>query len=90
MQFFNGINSYFQYAGAIYPVGLVGDGRTIHFSTALIDKVLKEGYSDEQEEAYIYVVKEELLIDKNMNSFGFAPKEDLEEYKRRAMKNDKN
>jgi len=78
--FHNEIKTYFQYAGVVYPLGMVGVGKAIQFTTELIEKVVHEGYSDEQEEAYVYLLKKELVIDKKMHSFGFSTKDERENF----------
>ena len=78
--FHNEIKTYFQYAGVVYPLGMVGDGKAIQFTTELIEKVIHEGYSDEQEEAYVYLLKKELVIEKKMHSFGFSTKDEREDF----------
>jgi len=42
--------------------------------------VIHTGYSDEQEDAYGYLLKKELVIDKKMHSFGFSTKEERENF----------
>ncbi|MEF2115464.1 DUF4176 domain-containing protein, partial [Clostridium frigoriphilum] len=59
--FHNEIKTYFQYAGVVYPLGMVGVGKAIQFTSELIEKVVHTGYSDEQEEAYVYLLKKELI-----------------------------
>ncbi len=78
--FKNGINAYFPYAGVVYPIGFVGNSNAIQFSSALIDEVVHRGYSDEKDEVYTYLLKNELILDKKMRSFGFASKEEREKY----------
>lgn len=78
--FKNGINAYFPYAGVVYPIGFVGNSNAIQFSSALIDEVVHRGYSDEKDEVYTYLLKNELILDKKMHSFGFASKEEREKY----------
>ncbi|MBU3102327.1 DUF4176 domain-containing protein [Clostridium sp. DSM 17811] len=51
------IKKYFQYAGVVYPLGMVDAGKAIQFTSELIEKVVHVGYSDEQEEAYVYLLK---------------------------------
>ncbi|MDS0526681.1 DUF4176 domain-containing protein [Clostridium sp. SHJSY1] len=75
--------SFFQYSAVVYPIGFVGEMKVIHFTSALIDKVLKAGYSDEKEEAYVYLMKKELIVDKRMHSFGFSTDEERESFERK-------
>jgi hypothetical protein len=78
--FYKEMKTYFQYAGAVYPVGLFEKGKAIQFTSALIEKVVSRGFSDEQEEAYVYLMKKELIIEKNMHSFGFSTEEERKNY----------
>lgn len=78
--FKNGINAYFPYAGVVYPIGFVGNANAIQFSSALIDEVIHRGYSDEKDEVYTFLLKNELILDKRMHSFGFASEEEREKY----------
>lgn len=73
-------NVFFPYAGTVYPVGTLGQGQFIHFTGALIDSVIREGYRDEMEDAYILLMKRELLVEKQAVSFGFLKKEKQAEY----------
>lgn len=76
----NESKTYFQYAGVVYPLGMLEKGQVIQFTTALIDKVVYSGYSDDQEEAYVYLMKKELIIEKKMHSFAFATDEERKDY----------
>lgn len=78
--FNNGVKAYFPYAGVVYPLGFVGNSNAIQFSSALIDEVVHRGYSDEKDEVFTFLLKRELIIDKNMHSFGFASEEEREAY----------
>ncbi|MBE6047605.1 MAG: DUF4176 domain-containing protein [Clostridium sp.] len=78
--FKNEINAYFPYAGVIYPLGFVGSSNAIQFSSALIDDVIHRGYSDEKDDVYTFLLKNELIIDKKMHSFGFASEEERNKY----------
>lgn len=76
--FNNNVKAYFQYSATVYPIGLLPDGRTIHFTTPLIDKVIHRGYSDEKDVAYNFLMKNELIIEKNMHSMSFSTEEERE------------
>lgn len=78
--FHNDLNTYFQYAGVVYPLGMFEKRKVIQFTSALIDKVVHEGYSDKQEDAYVYLMKKELIVEKKMHSFGFATEEERHNY----------
>ena len=86
--FRNGVKSYFPYAGIVYPIGFVGNADAFQFTTSLIEEIVHRGYSDEKDYAYTYLIKNELIVEKNMHSFGFASKDEMEEY-RKMDKGDK-
>lgn len=71
-------NSYFPYAGVPYPTGTFASSRRLVFSPALVDKVLLTGFTDEQEQAYQYLMKQEYLLEKEMDMCGFEPAEERE------------
>jgi hypothetical protein len=68
---------YFPYAGVIYPLGSMGEERTLHFTSSFIERVVHRGYSDEQEKAFVLMMKQDLLCRQKMQSFGFAPKDTI-------------
>ena len=68
---------YFPYAGVVYPTGML-----------LVEKVVREGYRDEQEDAYVYLMKKELVIEKGKNSFGYATKEEIEAFNAQVKRRD--
>lgn len=70
------IKTYFQYTGIPYPVGSLGFSRNLYFTSELIDEVVHLGYSDDKENAFIYMMKKELIIDKDYCSIGYASKDD--------------
>lgn len=71
---------YYPYGAAVYPVGNAGKGKLLSFTPALIEKVLFTGYSDETEEAFIFQMKQELIIRQHRMSAGFAEREEEEVY----------
>ncbi len=73
--------AYFPYVGIVYPVGMLGHGKCIHFTSALIDRVIHLGYRDEMEDAYVLLMKKELVIDNDAVSFGFVEESKVAEYK---------
>lgn len=77
----NNSNIYFNYSGVIYPFGLMSDSKTLQFTSTLIKDVIQEGYADEKEDAYVYLLKKELIVDKKMHSFGLATEEEINEFK---------
>jgi len=48
----------------------------------MIEQVVSRGYSDEQEEAYLYLMKRELFLERKLRSIGFGNKEEWEQYYR--------
>lgn len=78
--FRKGTKAYFPYIGILYPFGFLEKEQSIQFSANLIDKVLKKSYSDQDEKDFVFNVKRELIIQEKMHSFGFASKEEKEEY----------
>lgn len=71
--------AYYQYAGVIYPFGMLGRPEVLHFSSAMINEVVHKGFSDEVEEEYVFRMKNELLVERGMHSAGFATKKEFEE-----------
>lgn len=68
---------YYPYAAVLYPIGMLGQNKYIYFSSALIDKVIHRGYSDSVEEAFVYQMKEQLIVKERRKSMGFANDEEL-------------
>jgi hypothetical protein len=71
-----GDKAYFPYAGVTYPVGVFDKNEVINFTNALIEKVVHQGYSDVQEEAYVYLMKQELILSNRMHSYGFSTEDE--------------
>ncbi len=70
-------NMYIPYMGNIYPIGNAGiKTNGIHFSPKAIEKVVHMGYIDEEEIAFLFQRKYELILENNMHSSGFATKEE--------------
>lgn len=65
-------NTYYTYAGVVYPVGNFNTDKIIKFTPTLIKKVLHRGYSDEQEDAYVYLMKNEYILEDKMKSAGYG------------------
>lgn len=78
--------NYFHYSGVIYPTGSLGTEKVLNFTSRLIDKVVNLGYGDEQEDAFVYLMKKELILENNMNSIGFATKEEQEVFQSKITK----
>lgn len=77
---------YFPYAGVVYPTGMMGKQEVLYFTRPLVERVVKEGYRDEQEDAYAYLMKKELVVEKGMNSFGYATREEIEAFNKKVKR----
>lgn len=73
-------NVYFQYAGVPFPIGNLGMKEFFNFTSPLIDEVIYSGYSNNQEVAFVYMMKRELILEKEYKSIGFASKEERNEF----------
>lgn len=67
-----GYNSYFPYGGIVYPIGEMKKGAKVHFTEPLIQKIVHRGYQDEVEDAFVFLMKEEFIVDKNIYSIEFS------------------
>ena len=67
--------SYYTYGGVVYPVGNYNAKEFIQFTPGLIDKIIQKGYRDEQDDAYVYLMKSELILEKGLRSAGFRKEE---------------
>ena len=67
-----GYQTYFPYGGAIYPVGEMKKDTTIYFTEPLITNVIHTGYKDDMEEAFLLLIKEDFIVQKNMKSIEFS------------------
>lgn len=68
---------YIPYMGNIYPIGNAGiNTNGLHFSPKAIEKVVHMGFIDEEEIAFLFQRKYELILENNMHSSGFATKEE--------------
>lgn len=67
---------YFTYAGVVYPVGRIKREEIIHFHGPMIQKVVHRGYEDEQETAYVSLMKQEYIVEQGMRSYMFAEEEE--------------
>lgn len=63
------------YGGVVYPVANFNGKEILKFTPSLIEKILHKGYQDEQEDAYIYLMKQELILEKNIHMAGFREQE---------------
>lgn len=71
---------YFPYAGVVYPTGMLGQQEVLYFTRPLVEQIVQEGYRSEEEDAYVYLMKQELVIEKGKHSFGYATKEEIEAF----------
>jgi hypothetical protein len=68
---------YMPYIGVHYPYGPTGhvnDG--VHFTLPAIERVVSMGYSDEEEEAYVFNLKNKIIADLDIHSNAFMSKEE--------------
>jgi hypothetical protein len=66
------VGIYLPYSGVVYPMGAFGTDRKIHFGPQLVEEVLMKGYSDEREDAFHILMKEEYILSKRLHSISFA------------------
>lgn len=67
----NDKTAYYPYVGFVYPIGMAGCGKCIQFTGSLIDSVVHMGYRDNMEEAYVLLMKTELILKNDAISYGF-------------------
>lgn len=67
--------TYYTYGGVVYPVSNFNAQELIQFTPGLIDRTIQKGYRDEQDDAYVYLMKSELILEKGMKSAGFQKEE---------------
>lgn len=84
-----GRDIYYPYAGALYPLGTVGEDKMISFSSALIEKVIHRGYCDETEEQFVGLMKREIIIGHRKKPASFCSTEELQAA-RREMEEEQN
>lgn len=75
-----GSSTYFNYSVVPYPTGEIAENNNLYVTTNAIDKVIYRGYSDVSDEAYIYIMKNEMILNKKMHSISFASEEERELY----------
>jgi len=63
-------HSYFTYGGVVYPVANFNQNQILKFTPSLIEKPIHKGFRDEQEDAYIYLMKKELILESGTRMFG--------------------
>jgi hypothetical protein len=81
---------YFPYAGVVYPVGMLGYDEVLYFTKPLVEQVIHKGFHDEQEDAYVYLMKQEMIVEKGKNTFGYATPEQIEEFNKQVKKGGEN
>jgi len=67
---------FYPYGAVVYPVGNTGKGKLLSFSSALIERIVFAGYSDEIEEAFIFQKKQEFIIRQHRRSAGLSGEEE--------------
>lgn len=65
-------NSYFPYAGVVYPLGEIKKGSQIYFTKPLIQSIVHLGFQDDMEKAFEILMKEELIVEKDLKSIEFS------------------
>lgn len=78
--FLNSLKTYYEYGAVAYPVGKIGKEKCIYFTSALIDEVLFRGYETEKDNVYNYLMKNELIVQKEMRSIGFVSEDVRDEF----------
>ena len=68
----NDEKTFHTYAGSVYPIANFNGREVMCFSKSLIDHIVFPGFSDEQEEAFVFLMKHELIIEKGKISAGFS------------------
>lgn len=68
--------SFYTYGGIVYPVANFNKEEILKFTPALIEKVIYRGFSDVQEDAYVYLMKQELIIENGKKSAGINMEEE--------------
>lgn len=62
-------NIFIPYMGMHYPFGPLGvENDGVHFTPRVIKNVVHMGYRDEKETAYLFKIKEKLIVENNMKS----------------------
>lgn len=79
----DGAGCFFPYGAVAYPIGTAGAGRAISFTPPLIEKIVFMGYKDETEDAFLFQMKYQLVIEQRRRSIGFASKQDMEKMRDR-------
>ena len=70
-------NRYIPYVGIRYPFGATKElNNGLHFTSAAVKKIIHNGYTDEQEIAYIFNLKKKAIIELNMHSTAFLTAEE--------------
>lgn len=69
-------HSYFTYGGVIYPVANFNGNQILKFTPSLIEKVVHKGFRDEQEDTYVYLMKQEMILQSDTHMVGLREKEE--------------
>lgn len=67
--------TYFEYGGVPYPVGQDMQNILLFFTPKMIEKLIHTGYQEEREKAFVFLVKEELILERGKYSIGFQNRE---------------
>lgn len=69
------LEAYFEYVGVAYPIGRIRKDAVIQFTPRMIDKVVHAGFSDLQEEAFVKLLKAEMIVEQGYTSMAFIDKD---------------
>ena len=69
-------HSYFTYGGVIYPVANFNGNQILKFTPSLIEKVVHKSFRDEQEDTYVYLMKQEMILQSDIHMVGLREKEE--------------
>lgn len=79
---------YYPYAAAVYPVGTGGERKNFCFTPELIEQVVFTGYHDETEEAFVYQMKQQLIVKGERKSIGFATMDECRQMEKMLCEKD--
>lgn len=65
-----GEDSYFTYGGVLYPISNLNTKSILKFTPTLIQSIEHMGYQDKEEDAFIYFIKNQLIIEEGRISAG--------------------
>ncbi|MCP1103081.1 hypothetical protein M2454_002440 [Aequitasia blattaphilus] len=81
-----GKHYYFPYGAVVYPTGMLGQAEIMYFTRAAVQQIVRKGYRDEEEDGFVYLMKQDLILNQGKSSFGYAQKEEIEAFNRKVKK----